>query len=185
MVEADQARSLQAAVAVLDGVVFAARGALLTEPTLDGWRAGKDGPNAVSVHHRALSGFEGGEVEVETSTVEWTGKPSIVVRQLLGSDRPGPPVFPFASTVTKEATATRVAGRRRQVDLYRCGPRWIIALRSVGRYVTVTGRTIDPETVELVRLDQHGIEAALALTETRRRAFQDRMRADTEADDDG
>jgi len=173
--EAERERTLRGALGTLGGIVFADRGAELDVPHLGGWRAGADGPNAVTVRHMALSGWEGGEVEVETSTVFWTGQPIHLVRQLLGSDRRGRPDFPYSSTVTKEPATMRVAGRRRKVALYRCGERWIITCRSAGLYVTVTGRTVDPAGIALVRLDRDAIEAAIAQDAERRAAHQRRL----------
>src|SRR5205807_10285783 len=119
---------------------------------------------------------DGGEVEVETSTIRWAGRPANVTRQLLGSDHVGPPDFPFSSTVTNETVTMRVEGRRRQVPLYRCGPRWVIPVRAGGRHITITGRTVDPATVELIRLSDDGA-AALDAAEAWQRDFEERMRA--------
>jgi len=172
-------------MAELGDPIFAVRSPLLAEPLMAGLsRRSQEGISSVTARHGALSGSEAGEVDVETSTVLWTGKPSIVTHQLLGSDRTGPPEFPFSSTVTHETMTMRVDGRRRQVPLYRCGPRWIIPVRAGGRHVTITGRTVDPATVELIRLPDDGA-AALDATETWHRDFDERLRADEEAGADG
>jgi hypothetical protein len=180
--ERDAAR--RDAVAELGGPLFAVRSPLLGEPMMSGWRRGKTGLDSVRAQQAALSGWEAGEVDVETSTVLWTGKPSNVARQLLGSDRVGPPDFPFSSTVTHETMTMRVEGRRRQVPLYRCGHRWVIPVRAGGRHVTITGRLVDPATVEVIRLRDDGA-AALDAAEAWHRDFEARMRAAEGADADG
>jgi hypothetical protein len=185
MVGQDRMAVLRDALAELGGPVFAVRSSLAGEPTLSGWRRGRTGLESVSAQQAALAGWDGGEVEVETSLVLWSGQPSNVAHQLLGSDRTGPPEFPYSSTVTQETLTMRVEGRRRQVPLYRCGPRWVIPVRAGGRHITVTGRTVDPATVALVRLTAAGVAAALAAAEDRRRDFDERMRAAEVADADG
>src|SRR5919106_6764984 len=102
MAEPGRERTMRDAVAGVGGVVFAASGRALGTPTLGGWGARGDGPDTVRVQTVARAGLDGGEVEVETSMVEWSGRPAIVVRQLLGSDRTGPLVFPLSSTVARE-----------------------------------------------------------------------------------
>jgi hypothetical protein len=159
-------------------VVFAARSAAVEEPVLNGWAAHGPGPDTVKVHHRAVSGPHGDEVEVETSMVEWNGKPTNVAGQLIGSDRTGRPSFPLSSTVTRETISMRVGGRHREIPLYRCGPRWIVTLRAAGRYVTVTGRTVDPAGVELVRLTESEVRASLRAAEKRHREFEASWRAE-------
>lgn len=168
--------ALRDAVAELGGPLFAVRSPLLGEQRMSGWGRGKTGLESVSAQQAALSGSDGGEVEVKTSTVLWTGKPSNVTRQLLGSDHVGPPDFPFSSTVTHETVTMRVEGRRRQVPLYRCGPRWVMPVRVGGRHITITPRTVDPATVELIRLPDDGA-AALDAAEAWHRDFEERMRA--------
>lgn len=168
----DRMVALREGVADMGGPLFAVCSPLLGEPTVSGWgRRYGDGTGSITIQQAALSGWDGGEVETETSLDEWSDRPNIVVRQLLGSDRTRPLDFPFSSTVTRETVTMRVAGRRRRVGLYRCSVRWIVPVRVGGRHITVTGRTVDPATVELVHLTDDDVEAALAAAQTRHEEF--------------
>ena len=70
----------------------------------------------------------------------------------------------------------RVVGRRRLVTIYLCGAAWVARTRTAGRWLWLEGYATDPRTIEIVRLDETALEAALALSEQVTRWMSDQTR---------
>jgi hypothetical protein len=67
-------------------------------------------------------------------------------------------------------------GRHRPATIYVCGAAWVARTRTGGRWLTIDGYPAHPRTIEIVRLDEADLTAALDLSDLVTRWMADQTR---------
>jgi hypothetical protein len=165
-------RDRRAAVASMGGPLFAARSRDLFPPWLNGGGTSNGVPTSLKVEAPGAERWMG--VTVTTMTERITVEEEMIVARLLGEDLFEPLVFPITSTIHRGKIPMRVLGRRRPVTIYACGASWLARTKAGGRWLWIKGFGTDPRAVEVVKLAEAEVGAALDLSDAVTRWIYDR-----------